>query len=45
MFFRAEAYGFSPEFMDYVREVPVVPERGTVPDAHCWKARSFTSRT
>ena len=29
-FFRAEAYGFSPEFMDYVREVPVVAERGTV---------------
>ena len=29
-FFRAEAYGFSPEFMDYVREVPVLAERGTV---------------
>jgi signal transduction histidine kinase len=29
-FFRAEAYGFSPEFMDYVRDVPVVAERGTV---------------
>jgi signal transduction histidine kinase len=29
-FFRAEAYGFSPEFMDYVRNVPVEPERGTV---------------
>jgi two-component system, NtrC family, sensor kinase len=29
-FFRAEAYGFSPEFMDYVRDVPVEPERGTV---------------
>src|SRR5262249_28861912 len=29
-FFRAEAYGFSPEFMNYVRDVPVVAERGTV---------------
>ena len=29
-FFPAEAYGFSSEFMDYVRTVPVVPERGTV---------------
>src|SRR5262249_39240881 len=30
-FFRAEAYGFSSEFMDYIRDVPVEPERGTVP--------------
>ena len=30
VFFRAEAYGFSPEFTDYVRNVPVKPERGTV---------------
>jgi GAF domain-containing protein len=30
MFFRAEVYGFSPEFMDYVRDVPVKPERGTL---------------
>src|SRR5262249_18506715 len=29
-FFRAEAYGFSPEFMDFVRDVPVEPEPGTV---------------
>jgi GAF domain-containing protein len=29
-FFRAEAYGFSPEFINYVRDVPVVAERGTV---------------
>jgi two-component system NtrC family sensor kinase len=29
-FFRAEAYGFSPQFMDYVRDVPVEAERGTV---------------
>src|SRR5262249_10650228 len=25
VFYRAEAYGFSAEFMDYVRTVPVVP--------------------
>src|SRR5215475_7416467 len=29
-FFRAEAYGFSAEFMDYVRALPVEPEAGTV---------------
>src|SRR5262249_16523630 len=30
-FFRAEAYGFSSEFMNYVRDLPVELERGTVP--------------
>jgi signal transduction histidine kinase/DNA-binding response OmpR family regulator/uncharacterized protein YigA (DUF484 family) len=30
-FIRTEAYGFSSEFMDYVRDVPVEPDRGTVP--------------
>ena len=30
MFYRAEAYGFSPEFMDAVRDLPVRPERGTL---------------
>jgi signal transduction histidine kinase/DNA-binding NarL/FixJ family response regulator len=29
-FFRAEAHGFSSEFMDYIRDIPVEPERGTV---------------
>jgi two-component system, NtrC family, sensor kinase len=29
-FFRAETYGFSPVFMDFVRDVPVEAERGTV---------------
>ena len=29
-FFRAEAYGFSPEFVELVREVPVKPERGSM---------------
>jgi signal transduction histidine kinase len=29
VFFRAEAYGFSREFLDYVRTLPVEPERGT----------------
>ena len=28
-FYRAEAYGFSPEFMDYVREIPIEAERGS----------------
>jgi two-component system, NtrC family, sensor kinase len=30
LFYRAEAYGFSPEFMELVRDVPVVPERGSI---------------
>src|SRR5262245_41112249 len=29
-FFRAEAYGFSPEFIEFVKNVPVVPERGSI---------------
>ena len=28
-FYRAEAHGFSPEFMDYVRNIPIQPERGS----------------
>jgi signal transduction histidine kinase len=28
-FYRAESFGFSREFMDYVRNVPVVPDRGS----------------
>jgi GAF domain-containing protein len=27
--FRGEFYGFSDEFMDYVRKVPVIPDRGS----------------
>jgi two-component system, NtrC family, sensor kinase len=30
IFYRAEAYGFSPEFIEYVKDVPVEPERGTL---------------
>ena len=28
-FYRAEAYGFSREFIDYVRDIPIQPERGS----------------
>jgi signal transduction histidine kinase len=28
-FYRAEAYGFSPDFVEYVRNIPVEPERRT----------------
>src|SRR5262245_6134820 len=28
--FPAEAYGFSPEFLEYVRGIPMEPERGTI---------------
>jgi signal transduction histidine kinase len=30
VFYRAEAYGYSREFTDYVRSIPVEPERGTI---------------
>ena len=30
VFYRAEAYGFSPEFMAFVKDVPVYPERGSI---------------
>jgi GAF domain-containing protein len=30
VFYRAEAYGFPPEFIEIVREVPVKPERGSM---------------
>jgi GAF domain-containing protein len=30
VFYRAEAYGFPPEFMELVRDVPVKPERGSM---------------
>jgi two-component system NtrC family sensor kinase len=30
LFYRAEAYGFSPEFIELVRDVPVLPERGSI---------------
>jgi two-component system NtrC family sensor kinase len=29
VFFRAENYGFSDEFNDYVKDVPIVPDRGS----------------
>jgi two-component system NtrC family sensor kinase len=29
-FFRAESYGFSQEFMDYVKDIPIVPDRGSI---------------
>jgi signal transduction histidine kinase len=28
-FYRAEAYGFSPELIEYVKDIPIKPERGT----------------
>ncbi|HET9685634.1 MAG TPA: ATP-binding protein [Pseudolabrys sp.] len=29
VFYRAEAYGFSRDFLDYVRNIPIQPERGS----------------
>jgi len=28
-FYRAEAYGFSRDFMDYIKDIPIEPERGS----------------
>jgi GAF domain-containing protein len=28
-FYTAEAYGFSPEFMEYIKNIPILPERGS----------------
>jgi len=30
VFYRVEAYGVSPEFIEFVRDVPVIPERGSI---------------
>ena len=30
VFYRAESYGFSQDFMNYVRDIPVRPERGSI---------------
>src|SRR3984957_19511137 len=30
VYYRAESYGFSEEFMDQIRNIPVVPERGSI---------------
>src|SRR5262249_46592668 len=27
--YRAEGYGFSPEFMEYIKDIPIKPERGS----------------
>jgi two-component system, NtrC family, sensor kinase len=29
VFYRSEAYGFSSEFLEYVQDIPIEPERGT----------------
>src|SRR5262245_41656350 len=29
VFYRAETYGYSPEFIEYVKDIPIKPERGT----------------
>jgi signal transduction histidine kinase len=28
--YRAESYNFTPEYMDYVKDIPIIPERGSV---------------
>ena len=43
VFFRAEFHGFSTEFIEYARSVPVEPERAPFMDVCCWKNGPFTS--
>ena len=40
-FYRAETYGFSSEFTDYYKNLPVVPERGWPSDAPSLKVKRF----
>ena len=40
-FYRSESYGFSPEFMDYVKDMPVKPERGTAAGRALLEAKSI----
>ena len=44
-FFRAETYGFSDEFMDYFKNVPVVPERGSASGRALLEGVRFTFPT
>src|SRR5260370_20338576 len=30
VYYRAGSYGFTPQFMDYVKDIPVKPERATI---------------
>src|SRR5262249_47923660 len=40
VFYRAESYGFSAEFMDRVRNIPVKPDRGNVSGRALLEGRS-----
>jgi signal transduction histidine kinase len=40
VFYRAESYGFSDEFMDRARSIPVVPDRGNVSGRALLEGRS-----
>jgi len=44
-FYRAEAYGFSKEFMDYVQDIPIKPDKGSASGRALLEAGWFTSRT
>ena len=45
VFYRAESYGFSPEYMDYIKDVPIELERGSISGGLCWRAGPCTSQT
>ena len=39
VFYRAEAYGFSPELMDYIKDIPIEAERGSAAGRALLKGR------
>ena len=43
VFIRAASYGFSTEFVELVKDLPVEPAAVLLPDARCWKATPSTS--
>ena len=45
VFYRAEAYGFSREFMDYVKDIPIEANEARRPGARYSKAGWFISPT
>ena len=38
-YFRAGSYGFSPEFMNYVKNIPIKAERATIIGRTCLRAK------
>ena len=44
-FYRAESYGFSPEYMDYIKDVPIELERGSISGRSLLEGRAVHVQT